>query len=219
MENTILEFTHVTGRNRKFHLKDINFSLDAGYIYAITGENGAGKTTLMKYILNDNSKYSGDIRLCGQNIFKKHTFAMQNIGFISDDNMFFEHLSTSENANILSTLYEGFDLDLFRNVLSRCNVSSATIYQSLSRGEKIKFQLAFAIAHHSKLYLLDEATAGMDPAFRLEFFDILRELLCAEDCCVLMTSHNTSEIFKQTDYMAIMHEGTLTPFKESLEGF
>lgn len=63
----------------------------------------------------------------------------------------------------------------------------------------MKFQLAFAIAHHSRLYLLDEATAGMDAVFKIELFDMLRELI-AQECCVIMTTHDMTEIMKNTDY-------------------
>ena len=62
---------------------------------------------------------------------------------------------------------------------------------------------------------MDEATAGMDPVFRIDFFDILRTLIRDEMCTVLMTTHNTDEIRKQTDYYAVMDNGQLGEFRES----
>ena len=50
-----------------------------------------------------------------------------------------------------------------------------------------------------------------------ELFDMLRELIAEEDCCVLMTTHEMSEIAKNTDYVAIMDNGTLGEFRESIE--
>ena len=96
------------------------------------------------------------------------------------------------------------------------NVSTATTLWRMSRGERMKFQLAFAIAHHSRLYLLDEATAGMDAVFKIELFDMLRELI-AQECCVIMTTHDMTEIMKNTDYVAVMEGGRLGEFSESIE--
>ena len=220
MDNNILKYAleleNVTGKRGKFRLKDINIQLEPGYIYAVAGENGAGKTTLMRYIISEQIKYSGTIRLYGENVKDKHHRAMEKIGFVSEDNIFLEKRTALQNAGILGILYDDFDIELFKQYMKRMGASVNTAYDRMSRGERMKFQLAFAIAHKSKLYLLDEATAGIDSVFCTELFDILRNLL-VEECCVLMTSHNMSEIEKQTDYVAIMKNGSIGGFKESME--
>lgn len=221
MEQAILEFQSVTGTTKKkssFHLKEVSFSLLPGYIYAITGKNGAGKTTLMKCILEERSKYSGTILYHGEDIRKHHAKVMETVGFISEENTFFEERTARQNAGLLSLLYPNFDFGLFLQTMSNLNLPASKTYQAMSRGERMKFQLAFAIAHRSTLYLFDEATAGMDPVFRMEFFDLLRTLIGDASKCVLMTSHNETEIIKDTDYAAIMKDGILTPFTESMEG-
>ena len=48
----VLSFEHVTGKGRRFHLKDISFEMMPGFIYGLIGKNGAGKTTLFQYIMN-----------------------------------------------------------------------------------------------------------------------------------------------------------------------
>ncbi|MGN1203819.1 MAG: ATP-binding cassette domain-containing protein [Lachnospiraceae bacterium] len=217
MAEYALRITNVTGKKRKFHLSDVNMACEPGFIYAITGENGAGKTTLMQYILKENARYNGEILLYGENIRKHHAQAMSMIGFVSEDNVFFEDRTGKQNAELLGLLYDDFDRELFCSSMEEMQAPLGTTYRKMSRGEKMKFQLSFAIAHHSKLFLLDEATAGMDPVFRREFFDMLRKLLTEEDRCVLMTSHNMTEIQKQTDYVAIMEQGKLSPFRESME--
>ena len=55
----LLEFEHVTGRNRRFGLQDVSFALPAGYIMGLAGKNGAGKSTLIDYIVNPKAQYSG----------------------------------------------------------------------------------------------------------------------------------------------------------------
>ena len=57
IKDSVLAFEGVNGKNRKFRLKNVNFRMEPGYIYCITGENGAGKTTLMRYIIDEYARY------------------------------------------------------------------------------------------------------------------------------------------------------------------
>jgi ABC-2 type transport system ATP-binding protein len=218
MENAILTLEQVTGKSRRFHLTDITFSLEPGYIYAVTGPNGAGKSTLFNYIAAENVRYTGRIAFHGMDMREHRAEAMQQIGVVSEDHRFLENRTGKQNAEILGLLYENFDMERFDASMKQMKVSGAVTYKKMSRGERMKFQLAFAIAHGSRLYLLDEATAGLDPVFRIEFFDMLRSLLVDENSCVLMTSHNEAEITRQTDYVAVMRDGKLGAFTESMEG-
>lgn len=216
MSEFCIQFENVNGTGRKFRLQDVNFSLEPGYIYAIAGENGAGKSTLMKYILSEKKLYTGTIRLEGEDIAGRHRPAMQQIGFVSEDNRFFNERSAIQNAQLLGCFYDGFDMDLYKQTLKEMEVAPERTYFKMARGEKIKMQLAFAIAHKSKLLLLDEATAGLDPVYRIELFRVLRKLLAEENVTVLMNSHNMTEIEKNTDYTAIMKDGRLEAFHESI---
>lgn len=217
MDNIALEFKDVTGKGFGFKLKNVSMTLENGYIYAVTGKNGAGKTTLFNYILTEKQRYTGSIRLYSYELARNHAKAMEITGLVSEDNTFFENRTGRQNAEILGLVYDNFDMELFDKCMKKMNVSGQTTLWRMSRGERMKFQLAFAIAHHSRLYLLDEATAGMDAVFKIELFDMLRQLIAGEDCCVLMTTHDMSEIAKNTDYAAIMDNGTLGEFVESIE--
>ena len=217
MDNIALELKDVTGKGFGFKLKNVSMTLENGYIYAVTGKNGAGKTTLFNYILTEKKRYTGSIKLFGYELAGNHAKTMEITGLVSEDNIFFENRTGRQNAEILGLVYDNFDMELFDKCMKKMNVSSQTTLWRMSRGERMKFQLAFAIAHHSRLYLLDEATAGMDAVFKIELFDMLRQLIAGEDCCVLMTTHDMSEIAKNTDYVAIMDNGTLGEFVESIE--
>ena len=217
MDNIALELKDVTGKGFGFKLKNVTMTLENGYIYAVTGKNGAGKTTLFNYILTEKKRYTGSIKLFGYELAGNHAKTMEITGLVSEDNTFFENRTGRQNAEILGLVYDNFDKELFDKCMKKMNVSSQTTLWRMSRGERMKFQLAFAIAHHSRLYLLDEATAGMDAVFKIELFDMLRQLIAGEDCCVLMTTHDMSEIAKNTDYAAIMDNGTLGEFVESIE--
>jgi ABC-2 type transport system ATP-binding protein len=218
MQDAILTLEHVTGKSRRFHLTDITFSLEPGYIYAVIGPNGAGKSTLFRYIASEGIRYNGRITFDGLDMRAHRAEAMQQIGVVSEEHLFLEDRTGKQNAQILGVLYENFDMGRFDAAMKQMQVSGAVTYNKMSRGERMKFQLAFAIAHGSRLYLLDEATAGLDPVFRIELFDMLRGLLCEENCCVLMTSHNEAEITRQTDYVAVMRDGKLSVFTDTIHG-
>lgn len=214
---TVLTFQNVTGKGRRFHLHDINMELEPGFIYSLIGKNGAGKTTLMKYILEENSRYDGVILVNGTDIRMNHVNAMKDIGFISDEHEFFGNRTGKQNVELLGRFYDNFDMERFEQGMKKMGVSPHTTYKSLSRGEKMKFQIAFAMAYSPSIYLMDEVTAGMDPVFKIEYFDMLRNLIRDESCSVLMTTHILSEVERQTDYVAVMEDGHMGEFEESTD--
>lgn len=213
--NALLVLEHVSGTDKKgFILKDISFALPAGYIMGLAGENGAGKTTLLDYIMNPKKKYEGTIYLEGNDIRENHTYIKNKIGFVSENNIFFETMSAATNAKLASCFYEDWDQPLFENIMKEMGVSLRKCPAKMSRGEKIQFQTAFAMAHHPVLYLLDEVTVGMDPIFRVDYFKILQELIADEQVSILMTSHIKEEMERKMDYRGIMENGTLKIFEE-----
>lgn len=223
MERIILKFEHVTGKRRKcavhnqFVLQDINLELKAGYIYGLVGQNGAGKTTLMQYILKDTIPYEGHIYIEGTNIRKDHAQILNKIGYVSEDRQFFENCTAAQNAEILGIFYDNFEEKIFLDAMAAMNLSARRVYKELSRGERLRFQLALAMAHKPCLYLLDEVTAGMDPVFRTDYFHILQQIIMDGRACVLMTSHISSEIETRTDFVGVMENGGLVMFGESLD--
>ena len=213
----LLEFEHVTGTSKKFHLEDIHFSLPAGYIMGLAGKNGAGKTTLIDYIMNPKVRYTGTIRIDGNDIRKNLIKTRNQVGFVSEENRFLKERSALQNAEILGPLYEVWDMELFREALKKMDLSSTRVVGKMSRGELMKFQMAFAMAHKPVLYLLDEVTVGMDPVFRIDFFKMLQEVIRTEEASVLMTSHIQTEIGQKMDYVGIMEAGRLIQFGESID--
>lgn len=213
----ILELEHVTGKGRHFHLEDISFSIEPGYLIGLAGKNGAGKTTLLHYILDRKKRYQGNIRLLGEEIHTCHEKILDRIGFVSEENQFLLKGSVSENAALYGNFYSNWSKELFQENAKRMEVPLGREVGALSRGEFMKFQMAFAMAHKPVLYILDEATAGMDPMFRKEFFQILSEVIREEEASVLMTTHSVEELEKRMDYVGIMEKGRLVSFGESGE--
>ena len=142
---------------------------------------------------------------------------MNRIGFVSEEQCFLRQKSALENAKILGNFYDVFDLALFQETMEQTSVSAAEIVEKMSRGEYMKFQFAFAIAHKPRLLLMDEPTAGMDPVFRKEFYRLLRQQL-QQRCSVIMSSHLEDDIRREFDYIGRFEQGTFVSFQENQEG-
>ncbi len=216
-ENGLLKFVNVRGIQKDcYQLQDISFCLPTGFIAGIVGENGAGKTTLFEYIMHPKKQYTGSILLNGKEIHDDYIALRQQIGFVSEKNRFFMQKSARENAKLAACFFDYWDYDLFENEMKKMQVSSTQLLSRMSRGQYMKFQMAYAMAHHPSLYLLDEVTAGMDPVFRIEYFKILQNLLENEDVSILMISHIQEEIDRKMDYVGKMENGKLVSWKENI---
>lgn len=216
----ILEFKNVTGKTKHFNLQDVSFALEPGFIMGLAGKNGAGKSTLIDYIMNPKQQYEGEILIEGKNIRDKHYDIMNRIGFISDNNTgFLMELSARENVELFGPLYRDWSDGDFYKAMQKMGLAPGKIVGKMSRGEMFKFQTAFAMGHKPALYLIDEATAGMDPVFRIDYFKILQEIIADEDASILMTSHIQDEIQRKMDFVGVVDGGRLIQFGETLDIF
>ena len=212
----MLEFRNVTGVKsikKRFILKDISFKLEKGYIMGLAGKNGAGKTTLIDYIMDSKAKYSGEILVDGENIRKNYPDILNYLGLVSENNIFFEKFTAQQNAELLGTLYKDWNQEVFEINMEKMGVSRDLAIKRMSRGEYMKFQMAFAMAHNSKLYLIDEATSKMDPVFRKEFYNIMHEVIEDESASIILVTHLEEELEYQADYIAILEKGEMISFE------
>ncbi|WP_455542644.1 ATP-binding cassette domain-containing protein [Intestinibacter sp.] len=218
----MLEFKNVTGisNNKRgkvqFDLQNISFKLEKGYVMGLAGKNGAGKTTLLEYIMNKKAQYEGEILIDGENIKNNHVNILNYIGFVSGNNVFLDKHKVIENANLLGRLYKDWNQSEFEKNLERMGVSREMFVGNMSRGEFMKFQMAFAMAHNPKLYLIDEATSKMDPIFRREFYKIMSEIIEREDSSIVLVTHLEEELEFKVDYKAVMEKGRLVSFNEAI---
>ena len=218
----LLEFQHVTGIKKGFCLQDITFAVPKGYLVGLAGKNGAGKTTLLHYIADEKKHYTGSIRVDGEELHDSHIKLMNKIAFIADEVLFFGMYTARQNAKLLAPFFEKWDWELFEQAIQGLGLISGKplrldkVLSQMSRGEYLRFQVAFAMAHHTKLYLLDEVTGGMDPIFRREFFRLLHRILEQENASILMTTHIQEELEEKMDYIGILEEGRLVSFGEAV---
>lgn len=214
-DTPILEFSHVTGKTRKFHLEDVSFALPTGYLMGLAGANGAGKSTFVDTIMNPKQNYTGTIRFMGEDIRQNHTAALEHLGLVAERNLFLEQYSAEQNAILLGKLYQSFELETFKDAMKKMELSAAKAVGTMSRGERMRFQMAFAMAHDTRLFLLDEATAGLDPVFRHDFLYMVQTVMAEKGASVLMVTHLTEELEQKADYVGIMEAGRLISFGEN----
>lgn len=212
----ILEFKKVSGKSKKFHLDQVSFALESGYMMGLAGKNGAGKTTLIHYILNPKYEFKGTILVDGKDVKAYREEVLDQIGFISEENTFFKQANIRDNGKLLGEFYSKWDEEKYEQYIGQMKLSMGDRLSALSRGEYMKFQLAFAMAHQPKLYLIDEATAGMDPIFRKEFFRYLRRAIINEEASVLLITHIEEDLEEKMDYIGIMEQGKLISYKTTL---
>ncbi|HKL98650.1 MAG TPA: ABC transporter ATP-binding protein [Mobilitalea sp.] len=203
----VLEFNHVNLDWPDFSLKDVSFSFDKGYIMGLVGYNGAGKTTLFRLMANQYHKYQGEILIDGYDCRTQEAKVKDITAFISEDQNFFFEENVLRNAQLYSRYYSNWDSDTYEKYLDRFNISTRTKLMDLSRGTFLKFQLAFAAAHHPVLYAMDEPTAGFDPVFRYDFLRMLQGIVAEENASILLSTHNTSDLDKVADYITMLDNG------------
>lgn len=203
----VLEFKAVNLVWPDFSIKDVSFSLDKGYIMGLVGYNGAGKTTLFRLMANQYHKYSGEILIDGYDCRTQEAKVKDITAFISEDQNFFFDETVMRNAEIFSPYYSNWDRNVFNKYLDLFHISSHTKIRYLSRGTFLKFQLAFAVAHHPVLYAMDEPTAGFDPVFRYDFLRIIQEIVANENASILISTHNTSDLDRVADYITMLDNG------------
>ncbi|MDD6845054.1 MAG: ABC transporter ATP-binding protein [Clostridia bacterium] len=202
----MIDCNNVSKRFTSFSLKNITFNLPAGYICGLIGENGSGKTTLIN-ILSGLYSYDGKIRISGRDYCNHEYDIKQDIGVVVHGDIFEAKESLISNANYFGRFYKKYSKNLLENYLERFNLNDKKRYKELSKGEKLKFALAFALAHEPRLLLLDEPGANFDIEFRKEFNSLLREFIIDGTRSVILSTHIISDVETFADYILFLKNG------------
>ena len=190
-----------------FALKNIDLTLPGGSILGLIGENGAGKTTTIKCILNLIRRDAGEITLLGYDNIRDEKAAKADVGVVLDECFFHDTLRPRDLGRILAPAYQNWDQGLYLSYLKKFQLPEKKFIKEFSQGMKMKLSLSAALAHHPRLLILDEATAGLDPLVREEILDEFLGFIQDEDHAILMSSHITSDLEKVADYIAYIHHG------------
>lgn len=213
MDN-ILEINGLSKNYNRFSLKNINLSLKKGYIMGFIGPNGAGKSTTIKLIMNLLKRDSGNINIFGLDNIIYEKDVKSRIGFVYDENHFYEELTIEQMKNIIAPFYKNWNENLFRKYKKEFEIQEKKKIKELSKGMKMKFSLAIALSHNAELIIMDEPTAGLDPIFRSELLDILGTIIQDESKSIFFSTHLTTDLEKVADYITFINKGEII-FSES----
>lgn len=202
----MIHAANISKRFNGFQLKDISFDLPSGYIMGLIGENGAGKTTLLNILCGLYSYDSGEIRIEGQDYRTAEAAIRQELGVVLHEELFEAGEFLLKNAARFGRFYENYDESILREYMNRFSLEDKK-YKQLSKGEKLKFALAFALAHKPKILLLDEPSANFDTDFRKEFHQVLREFTSSGENSVILSTHITSDVEQYADYILFLKKG------------
>ena len=183
-------------------LKGVNLTAHSGELLCILGGNGTGKTTLLKLICGSCKAYNGELEVNGnvcllpqnpQTLFVKKTVREDLADILKNKKL------TDEQIN-----------EDIKNVIDLCRLNGFESRHpfDLSGGEQQRVALAKLLLLKPQILLLDEPTKGFDAEFKEEFANILKELLNA-GVCILMVSHDIEFCAKYADTCALFFDGNI----------
>ena len=215
VENIIVKIQDASVSLKNFTLHSANIEIPEGFITGITGANGAGKTTFIQMVLGCFPKMNGTVTINGSDVIQERQKALAMTGVISEKRTFYEEEDALKNEEYFSSFYENWDKEIYREYLKKMNIPPSKAIGNLSKGERIKFQLAFSAAYKPALLIMDEPASGLDPVFRTDFFKILQEFV-AEYMSAIIISDNVTENLEQiADYLITIENGECS-WKEAI---
>lgn len=204
-----LTLTNVTKRYPSFTLDNVSLSLPRGCIMGFIGENGAGKSTTIKLILDLIRRDSGTITVLGQDNLLGLKDVKEHVGVVLDESCFPDNLSAVNINLILKNIYRTWNEDKFWSLLNQFSLPRNKMVKEFSRGMKKKLSIATALAHDTRLLILDEATSGLDPVVRDEIQDVFMDFIQDEGNAIFMSTHIVSDLESISDYITLIHQGKI----------
>jgi ABC-type multidrug transport system ATPase subunit len=193
-------------------LKNVSLTIPAG-MYGLLGPNGAGKSTLMRILATLQDADEGSARLANIDVLKQKDDVRKTLGYLPQEFGLYPKVSAEKMLDHLALL-KGIV-----NRRARAEVVEALLRQTnlwdvrkqklggYSGGMKQRFGVAVALIGNPKLLIVDEPTAGLDPAERVRFLNLLSEL--GENSVVLLSTHIVDDVSELCTRMAIINKGEI----------
>jgi len=123
------------------------------------------------------------------------------------DSLYDNSLTLLQNGREYGRFYKEYSEETLKEYLKRFQLDENCLYKKLSKGQRLKFQFAFALSHNARLLILDEPTGNFDPEFREEFFQVLKEFIADGTRSVVLATHLTEDLDKVADYILYLEKG------------
>ena len=192
-----------------FQLKNVDITLEEGFIMGFIGRNGAGKSTTLKTTLNLMNNDGGTVKLCGLDMPKDEIEIKNQVGYVFGGVDFYPESKIKNITDITKTFYKNWDDNRYNELCQRFEIDQNKKFKQLSAGMKVKYSLAIAMSHNARLLILDEPTSGLDPAARDDLICMLQEFIEDGQHSVLFSTHITSDLEKCADYITYIKNGQI----------
>ena len=211
----IVEFKNVSKYFKNFSVENMNLQVKQGQITGFVGANGAGKSTTMKLMMNLLQPDTGEIKVFGKDYINHAKEIKERIGFVYDSNVFYEGLNLKDIRKIISPAYKNWNDSHFNEYIKKFELPSNKALKTFSKGMLMKTSLALALSHEAEFIMMDEPTAGLDPVFRRELLDILKEIMIDGRRTIFFSTHLTSDLERIADNITFIQKGKIL-FNESI---
>ena len=198
-------------------LEDVSLTIPAG-MYGLLGPNGAGKSTLMRTIATVQDPDGGTIHLTGPggasiDVVREKAKVRRTLGYLPQEFGVYPGVSAERLLDHFAVL-EGYAArterrDIVETLLKRVNLWDVRRQKlgGYSGGMRQRFGVALALLGDPKLLIVDEPTAGLDPAERVRFLNLLSDL--GESSIVILSTHIVEDVAELCSRMAIIDRGRI----------
>ena len=190
-------------------LRGLDLRVPTGSICGFLGRNGAGKTTTIKVLLGIARATKGEARLLGAVVSADAAGAAvrRRVGFVSDEKDLYDYMTVGEIIAFTRPFFPTWRADLEQKYLAKFELSPGREIKTLSRGTRTKLALLLALCRGAELLILDEPTAGLDPAMAEDVLQALVGHVASEAMTVFFSSHQIAEVDQIADHVAIVDRG------------
>lgn len=191
-------------------LKDVTLEIPVG-MFGLLGPNGAGKSSLMRTIATLQEPDAGSITLGELDVLKQKDEVRKILGYLPQEFGVYPKVSAEDLLDHIAVL-KGITRSKERKQLVKALLHKTNLWQhrkkslgGYSGGMKQRFGIAQALISDPKLIIVDEPTAGLDPAERNRFLNLLSEI--GENTVVILSTHIVDDVKELCTNMAIINQG------------
>lgn len=193
-------------------LKNVTLTIPVG-MYGLLGPNGAGKSTLMRMLATLQEPDEGSMRLGAIDMLRQKDEVRKTLGYLPQEFGVYPKVSAEDLLNHFALL-KGIAARSARKAVVEALLRQVNLWDvrkqklgGYSGGMKQRFGVAVALLGNPQLLIVDEPTAGLDPAERVRFLNLLSEL--GENSVVLLSTHIVEDVSELCTRMAIIDRGEI----------
>ena len=206
----MIKFSKVSFRyasSKPYVLEDINMSLESNHIYGLLGKNGVGKSTIFRMISGLNPVTQGEVLTHGCVPFERKPSMLQDI-FLLPEEMEFPAITPLQYAKLYGSFYPNFLETEMLEHLKQFDIDANQKLTSMSYGQRKKSYIAFALACHTRVLLMDEPTNGLDIPSKTIFRKMLAA--CTKDDrlnrIIIISTHQVRDLERLIDAVIIVED-------------